>query len=56
MQDDFRTYLSQFDRVVQFQEQRNAQVAELDRVGPELERNLTRVMESAFRDQDAESA
>jgi len=50
-------YLTQFDKVTALQEQRNALVHDtLNVIGPQMEKDLTAVMESAFTDNDTGAA
>lgn len=52
-----RDYLKAFDEVTKKQDHRNELVHEiLNKDGPQMERKLTSIMESAFRDADAEAA
>ena len=52
-----KQYLTAFDQVTAKQDRRNDLVHNiLNKKGPEMERKLTSVMESAFRDDDAEAA
>jgi len=54
---ELRRYLDAFDQVTKLQAVRNDLVFNtLDKVGPQMERKLTQVMESAYRDGDAEAA
>jgi len=49
-------YEQGFADVLQLQEQRHVHVGTLNELGPALRKDLTEVMESAFRDNDASSA
>jgi signal transduction histidine kinase/DNA-binding response OmpR family regulator len=54
---ELNEYLTQFDKVTALQEQRNALVRDtLNVIGPQMEKGLTAVMESAFADNDTEGA
>jgi signal transduction histidine kinase/DNA-binding response OmpR family regulator len=54
---ELNEYLTQFDKVTALQEQRNALVHDtLNVIGPQMEKGLTAVMESAFADNDTEGA
>ena len=54
---ELQTYLTYFDRVTKLQAERDALVNDtLNVVGPQMEQNLTAIMESAFADGDAEAA
>lgn len=51
------TYEEGFTKVVGFQNERNRQVNGILNIkGPEMERSLSKIMESAYQDKDAESA
>jgi CHASE3 domain sensor protein len=50
-------YLKAFDEVTALQAKRNELVlGTLDKIGPQMERNLTAIMKSAYDDNDAEAA
>jgi signal transduction histidine kinase/CheY-like chemotaxis protein/CHASE3 domain sensor protein len=50
-------YITQFNKVTTLQEQRDALVNEtLNVIGPQIEKNLTAIMESAFAEGDSEGA
>lgn len=49
-------YLAGFEKIIDFRAQRNALVDQMNTVGPEAERNLTKIMESAFEDGDGEAS
>ncbi len=54
---ELRTYLDYFKRVTQLQAQRDLLVnGTLNVVGPQMEKNLSAIMESAFEDGDTEAA
>ncbi len=54
---DLAHYTEQFELVVGRQEQRNEIVnGQLNQIGPQIERKLTEIMESAFQADDAEAA
>ena len=54
---DIASYSVRFEDVVAHQERRNELVnGELNRIGPQIERNLTEIMDSAFQADDAEAA
>jgi len=54
---ELNEYLTQFDKVTALQEQRNTLVHDtLNVIGPQMEKDLTAVMESAFADNDTEAA
>lgn len=54
---NLNTYLSAFNKVTQYQATRHELVSkQLDVVGPQMERKLTKIMESAYRDKDATAA
>ncbi len=54
---ELHRYLAAFDDVVEHQAKRNELVFNtLDTVGPQIERTLTEIMESAYQDGDAEAA
>ena len=54
---ELQTYLTYFDRVTKLQAERDEMVNDtLNVVGPQMEQNLTAIMESAFADGDAEAA
>ncbi len=53
---DIAMYVEQFSGVAERQDRRNQLVATMDAIGPRVERNLTQIMESAYRDQDPEPA
>lgn len=50
---NLNTYMEGFSRIVALQETRHALVERMNTVGPKSERNLTEVMKTAFRDDDA---
>jgi len=51
------TYVSAFDDVTKLQARRNDLVLnQLDTIGPEMERKLTQIMQSAYEDGDAQAA
>ena len=50
------TYRSSFEEVTGFVKQRNELVDQLNTIGPESERTLTKIMKSAFDDGDATAA
>ncbi len=54
--DQIAAYRSAFEEVTGFVTRRNQLVDQLNTIGPESERNLTRIMESAFADGDATAA
>lgn len=54
--DQIGTYRSSFEKVTTFVKQRNDLVDQLNSIGPESERNLTKIMKSAFEDGDASAA
>ena len=56
MREGIARYSEAFERIVPLYERRNARVDRLNELGPEMERALTRVMESAMEDGDAEAA
>ena len=56
MRDDITSYIEAFERIVPLYERRNEGVDRLNQLGPEMERALTRVMESAMEDGDADAA
>ena len=57
VQKDVSKYIAGFERVVALQAQRNQLVnGQLNVIGPRMERNLSEVMKSAFKDKDAEAA
>jgi len=57
MADEIAEYESTFQRVTEFQAERNVLVNDVLNVrGPKMEKNLSKVMESAFADNDAEAA
>ncbi|KJS39395.1 MAG: hypothetical protein VR70_08135 [Rhodospirillaceae bacterium BRH_c57] len=56
MKERFGEYLAGFDDVVGFQGQRNTAFAVLNDVGPQIERDLSSIMQSAYADADAEAA
>lgn len=57
VQKDVSKYIAGFERVVKLQAQRNQLVnGQLNVIGPQMERNLSEVMKSAFQDKDAEAA
>ena len=49
-------YADAFAKVTELRKQRNALVGRADEIGPKIEKNLSAVMESAYRDADAEAA
>ena len=54
---ELNEYLAQFDKVTVKQELRDALVHDtLNVIGPQMEKDLTAIMESAFADKDAEAA
>lgn len=54
--DQIAIYRSSFDQVTKLVGDRNGLVDELNTVGPESERTLTRIMKSAYEDGDASAA
>lgn len=56
MEDDLVGYQGGFDKVVALQADRNKLVATLDDLGPQMERSLTEIMQSAYNEGDPESA
>ena len=56
MEAQIRNYRSAFEEVVPLIARRDDLVAQLNQVGPSIERDLTQIMESAFEDDDAEAA
>ncbi len=54
--DEIGTYRSTFEEVTGFVKQRNELVDQLNAIGPESERTLTKIMKSAFDDGDATAA
>lgn len=50
---DIETYGASFNAVTELVTQRNAIVDKLNTIGPQAEKNLTEIMQSAFRDNDA---
>lgn len=54
---DIQTYISAFDEVTALQNKRNEYVlGTLDVLGPQIERNITEIMKSAYDDADASAA
>ena len=54
---DVKTYIAGFERVVRLQRQRHGLVhKQLNVIGPQMERDLSKIMASAFKDDDAEAA
>jgi methyl-accepting chemotaxis protein len=51
-----QTYQDAFGQVTALRKQRNALVEQANTIGPKIEQNLSAVMESAYRDADAEAA
>lgn len=49
-------YEASFNQVIAFRAQRNAQVDQMNTLGPKSEKSLTKVMESAFADGDAKAS
>lgn len=49
-------YEAGFKQVIAFRSQRNAQVDKMNSLGPKSEKSLTKVMESAFADGDAQAS
>jgi methyl-accepting chemotaxis protein len=56
MEKELKAYQGAFDKVVAFQAERNKLVATLDGYGPQLERKVTEIMNSAYADGDSQSA
>lgn len=57
MEEQMRSYESEFNNVTALNDRRNEIVSGvLDTVGPQIERNLTQIMQSAYADGDAEAA
>ncbi len=57
IQEELHKYLEAFDHVIEKQNARNELVTnKLDKIGPQIERNLTEIMKSAMKDGDAQSA
>ena len=57
VQDDISAYTGHFEEVVARQERRNEIVnGQLNQIGPQIERKLTEIMDSAFEADDAEAA
>ncbi|TQV77756.1 HAMP domain-containing methyl-accepting chemotaxis protein [Denitrobaculum tricleocarpae] len=54
--DQIATYRASFEKVTGFVQQRNELVDQLNTIGPESERTLTKIMKSAFDDGDATAA
>ena len=54
--DQIATYRTSFEQVTGFVAQRNELVNQLNTIGPESERTLTKIMKSAFEDGDAAAA
>ncbi len=50
------SYLAGFEQIVAFRSRRNNLVDEMNTLGPAAERNLTRIMESAYEDGDPEAS
>jgi methyl-accepting chemotaxis protein len=54
---DLNTYLKAFEKVTRYQARRRELVVKkLDVIGPQIERKLTKIMKSAYRDKDATAA
>ncbi|MGP1394481.1 MAG: HAMP domain-containing protein, partial [Inquilinaceae bacterium] len=53
---DMNIYHQSFEQVIEFRDQRNALVDRMNEVGPQSEKNLTAIMESAFQDGDANAS
>ncbi len=54
---ELKSYLNAFAQVIDLQAKRNDLVNnQLDKIGPQIERKLTAIMESAFKDDDAPAA
>ncbi len=49
-------YKSTFDKVIDFRAKRNAEVDKMNAFGPQAERSLTKIMESAFQDNDPQAS
>ena len=49
-------YAEAFTKVTELRKQRNALVDRVDEIGPKIEKNLSAVLESAYRDADTEAA
>src|SRR5690349_17426256 len=49
-------YQGAFAKVTELRKQRNALVDQVNEIGPKVEKNLSSVMQSAYRDADAEAA
>ena len=56
MEKELQSYQAVFEKATAFQAERNKLVATLDHLGPQMEKKLTEVMESAFADNRAETA
>ncbi len=57
IQANLKGYLSAFDSVTKLQDKRNDLVlSKLDKIGPQIEHNISQIMKSAKDDNDAESA
>ncbi len=54
--DAMREYQDLFHRAINFQGERNVAVANLDELGPDMRRNLSEIMSTAYRDGDIEAA
>ena len=49
-------YKGSFDKVIDFRAKRNAEVDKMNKFGPQSERSLTKIMRSAFKDNDPQAS
>jgi len=55
-EEEMQQYAGGFKQVIEFRAQRNAQVDQMNNLGPKSEKSLTKIMESAFRDGDGQAS